>query len=259
MSIEQLDIDTNAIITAKLERLSLRQEKTPSAAVIALADMQSLPHPILNVVTNGESVTVIGQITYTEVYDPVGVALRYRRAGAQAAAFLTDQQVYYQGLEDMLLVARGVELPVVCQDFILNEYHVAEARAAGAAALTLYASILDAADLRRTVSITQRWRMSAIVQIENATQLAQVRSLSPHVVSVGKPLSFDIDADLATLANLRSQIPHNTQVMLLNRLPTLEHVAAALRLRVDAIVVDEMLLSTPEKKLQLFEMLGHKR
>jgi indole-3-glycerol phosphate synthase len=148
MSVQQLDIESTPIVAAKQERLRERQIKTPTAAVLALAEMQTLPRPILNIVTAGESVTVIGQITYAEVYDPVGTALRYARAGVDAVTFFTDQQIYVNGLEDLLLVSRGVSRPVICQDFILNEYHVMEARAAGAAGLVLYASILDVASFR---------------------------------------------------------------------------------------------------------------
>jgi hypothetical protein len=137
MSVQQLDIESTPIVAAKQERLRERQIKTPTAAVLALAEMQTLPRPILNIVTAGESVTVIGQITYAEVYDPVGTALRYARAGVDAVTFFTDQQIYVNGLEDLLLVSRGVSRPVICQDFILNEYHVMEARAAGAAGLVL--------------------------------------------------------------------------------------------------------------------------
>lgn len=242
MSVEQLDIETNTIVASKQERLRERQIKTPVAAVIALAEMQILPRPILNIVTGGETVTIIGQITYAEVYDPVGAALRYARAGVDAVSFFTDKQIYTNGLEDLLLVSRGVNRPVICQDFVLNEYHVAEARAAGAAAAILYASILEPDMLRRAVSIAQRWRMSAILQIENETQIEFAHSLSPHVIAIGKPLGGDVEESLMMLERLQPDLPYNTRVMLLDCLHTTDQIKSAVKLGVDAVLVDESLL-----------------
>jgi indole-3-glycerol phosphate synthase len=255
MAVRQFDIDTDAIVAAKRERLRERQIKTPSAAVIALAEMQQRPRPVLNIVTGGQAITLIGQINYGEIYDPVGTALRYARVGVDAVAFFTDQQVYQHGLEDMLLVSRAIKYPIISQDFILDGYHVAEARAAGASALTLYASILDSVTLRRTVSLTQRWRMTAIVQVENREQLEYARDLSPHVVAVGQLHERDASRSLQLLADLRPQIPYNFHCMLLHSLSTMDQVSQALDLGVDAIMVDAQILDHPAERQRLLERL----
>ena len=256
MTIEKFNIDTADIIAAKHEHLRERQAKTPSAAVIALADMQKFPIPVLNVVTGGDGITVIGRVTFQKIYDPVGTGLRYIRAGATAISFFTDEQIYRKGLDDLLLVSRGIKRPVIYQDYILDEYHVAEARAAGAAALTLYASILSPSMLRLTVSLTLRWRMTAIVQVQNSEQLAIARDVSPHVISVGDPNIPDPQHSLALLADLRASIPYNTRVMLQTPLSSLEEVAQAKDLAVDAILVDERLLMHRTQAKALAELVG---
>lgn len=255
MTLSHVHLETEDIITKKRQQLQLRQGKTPTAAVIALAEMQRRPFPVLNYVTGGEMVTLIGQVAYAETYDPVGTSLRFVRAGVDAIAFFTDRQVYGKGLDDLLLVSRGVKRPVVSLDYALNEYHVTEFRAAGAAALTLYASVLDNVALRKAVSVTQRWRMAAIVQIANREQLAFAESLSPHVISVGDPQHPDADHDLALLGELRPFIPRFTQVMPLHSLNTLSQVQQALEIGVDAILVSDMLISTPKDTAQLMALV----
>lgn len=236
-------LDTERILKAKQERLKQRQAKTPPAAVLRLAEMQVSPLPLLNVVTDPGQVWILGQVTYQDIYDPVGAALRLNRLGVDGVAFYSDNHVYSNGLEDLLLVCRGVRLPVLYQNYLLDEYHVAEARAAGAAAITLYASVLPAPMLRRTVSIAQRWRMTTVVQVENSEQLEYVQTLSPHVICVGDPHFFDTAHDLALLREVRRAIPAFTHVMLLGCLRQPEHVHAALDLGVDALVLDESLLN----------------
>jgi indole-3-glycerol phosphate synthase len=142
MTTDNLPTNLEAILAAKRQFLMERRAKTPIAAVSALADMQRRPQPILNTVTNGSQVTLIGQITHSDTYDPVAATLRYIREGVDAVSLFTDQIVYRRGLDDLLLVSRGVNIPVISQDYILDEYHVVEARAAGASALVL-SQVLD--------------------------------------------------------------------------------------------------------------------
>lgn len=243
MTVERFTVDTTTIIATKREKLRERQTKTPTAAVIALADMQMRPRPVLNIVTGGESIAVIGAIAYSEIYDPVGMALRYTRLGVDAVAFFTDSSLYENGFEDLLLVSRAIKSPVISQDYILDGYHVAEARASGASALTLYASVLDQTTLRRVVSLTQRWRMTALVQVENETQIDFVRTLSPHMIAVGSISDHSFDTNLALFERLRPTIPYNMKCMLHCTLSTLDQVAAILKFGVDAILVDEQILA----------------
>lgn len=237
-------LDTDSILKAKYQRLRQRQAKTPPMAVLRLAEMQTPPLPLFNVVTDPRQVWILGQVTYNDVYDPVAATLRYKRAGVDGIAFYTDDRVYDNGLEDLLLVCRGGKLPVFYQNYILDDYHVAEARAAGASAIILYSAVLDAHMLRRTVSVTQRWRMASVVQVENIHQLDDVQTLSPHVICVGDSRRFDTDYDLALLGEVREQIPRFTHVMLLGCLREMQHVHAALDLGVDALILDETLLGS---------------
>lgn len=255
MNLESLSIVTEDILATKRQQLHARQAKTPNAAVIALAEMQHRPFPVLNYVTGGSMVTLIGQVAYNETYDPVGASLRFSRAGVDAIAFFTDAQIYNSGLDDLLLVSRGVKRPVLVQDFVLNEYHVTEFRAAGAAALTLYASVLDPIALRRTVSVTQRWRMSAVVQVANREQLELAKTLSPHVISVGDPFQPNVENDLTLLSELRPLVPRYSQVMPLHSLQTFEQIETALEIGIDALVITDTLISTREKTAHLLSLV----
>jgi indole-3-glycerol phosphate synthase len=158
-------------------------------------------------------------------------------------------------MEDLSILSRAVSAPIVYQDYILNEYHVTEARAAGASALVLYASLMDAKELRQVVSITQRWRMTSIVEVNNEDEMATASALSPHVIGVGMRTVFERERDLEKLSRLRQQTPYNTRFMLLGCLETLDDVAAVAAVGVHAVIVDETLL-TPQHFGTLLEIIG---
>ncbi len=238
MQTTQLD----ELVAQKRAQLVQRQARTPMAAIIALAEMQDRPLPILNMVTERHEVCILGSIQRTEIYDPVGAALKFQRAGADGLTLYTDDDVLADGLEDLLLVTRAVGIPVISYDYILDGYHVAEARAAGASALTTYASLLDDVAVRRIVSLIQRWRMTAILQIDHEDHIRHLRTVSPHVTAVGNPYDRDGAQDLKLLRKLRPSIPYNIHCMPLHPLTTLPQVMEALELGVDAFTCAPALL-----------------
>jgi indole-3-glycerol phosphate synthase len=257
MATKDLELDAKTIAAAKRQRLALRRERVPDAAVTALAEMQQRPWPVLNIVTDGHCVTLIGQIRHTEIYDPVASALAYVRAGVDAVALFTDHRIYSQGMDDLLLVARGAaQSPVIAQDYVLDEYHVAEVRAAGAAALMVYSSVLSPAAVRQVASSAQRWRMTTIIQVSSADEMAHASAVSPHVIGIGLDQDFHFERDFALLEQLRPQAPRYSRVMPLGCLRSLADVEAVLALGVDAIIVDHNLLRQRALLHELLVMLG---
>ncbi len=258
MANDRYDLDT--ILAVKRQLLAERRAKTPIQAVIALADMQRRPQPILNTVTNGTQIALIGQITRSDTYDPVAATLNYIREGVDAVSLFTDQSVYGRGLDDLLLVSRGVNIPVITQDYILDEYHVVESRAAGASALILSSTVLDEAGLRNTVTTTQRWRMTAIVQVSNEHELEYAQTLSPHVLGIGT-IGDEVDCSrtVQLFQRLRPHIPYNMRVMVLGCMNKLDDIQTVVDLGVDAIMVSDALLSDPYQSVQLRELLSWER
>jgi indole-3-glycerol phosphate synthase len=253
MTTKKLTAQLSTIIAAKRHYVAQRKAKTPIEAVRALASMQKRPSPILSTVAGDDDpVVVIGQIKHNVmqnghiIYDPVGTALRFVHRDADAVALFTDQIIYENGLDDLMFVASAIDKAVICQDYVLDEYEIIEARAAGASALLLSAAILDNLTLRRMISATQRNLMTAIVQVHNADELRHAISLSPHVIclSSDNPFTPEIELDLEMTLRLRDMIPNHIKVMIGENLKSIQDVAKVSSLEVDAIMVSEQLIDT---------------
>lgn len=256
MATDKLEINANTIIAAKRRRVALRQDQVPINAIIALANMQKGSQSILTEVSMADDpVKVIGQIRHEDIYDPVAAALRYIRHGTDAIALFTDKKVYSKGMDDLTFISRGINIPIICQDYIINSYHVAEARAAGASAVVIYSDLLEYNQLRDVVSNTMRWRMTAIVQVNSEQQLADAALLSPHVIAVGSGQTFNKDTDLDTLRRLRPYIPYNTRVMPMGCLNNINTIKAVIDIGVDAITVDERLLNHKLNRQRLHNLI----
>lgn len=258
MTTGSLRVNRDIILATKRHHIEQRRRATPLEAALALAQMRQRPRPILNTMQDDGRVTLIGQITRTEIYDPVSTALSYVQEGVDAVTFFTDHSIYAGDLDDMLLVARGLkDTPVIYQNYVVDEYSVISARAADASALVLYSSLLDTNGLRRVVGATQRWKMAAILQIEDESGLEAVRLLSPHAVAYGDDLSGSFERSLSQLIAIREALPAHTRVMFMHSLQTLDEVEAALTARVHAVIVGEALLKSERKIARVRELVQH--
>ena len=131
MTTKKLTPRLDTIIAAKRYYLNQRKTKTPLDAVRALASMQKRAYPILSTVEDkDEPAVIIGQIKHNlgfngnVAYDPVGTALNHIRRGVDAVALFTDQIIYEDGLDDLIIVSNAVDAPVISQDYVLDEYEI---------------------------------------------------------------------------------------------------------------------------------------
>ena len=67
-----------------------------------------------------------------EIPAPAELASTYAAAGASAISVLTEQRRFGGSLDDLRAVRATVDVPVLRKDFIVTEYQLLEARAAGA-------------------------------------------------------------------------------------------------------------------------------
>ena len=257
MATGSLQVNRDIIVATRKQYLLERKHITPMDALMALAAMQSRPPYVLNMMTDRDKVTVIGQIRLKETYDPVLSALRYVRAGADAVSYFTDHTIYNQDLDDMLMISRGIrKYPVIFHNYVLDEYSVIAARSSGAAALVGYASILPVQKLRSVISMTQRYKMTAILQINSVAHLEYIYELSPHVISIGDPESENVENAIQMVAEFKPHIPFYCRTMLSNTLYTVEEVEMAVQAGVDAVIVSDEVYATPRKIEQMRKLVN---
>lgn len=257
MGTSSLHVNRDIILATKKQRMKERQKQTPMEAMLALAQMQRRPRPLLSYSGDGDEMTIIAQITRTEVYDPVTTALHCVEEGANAIAFFTDHSIYDNDLDDMLMVARALQdMPVLYQNYATTPYDVMAARAADASAMVSYSSLMDTQTMRSVTSMAQRWKMSTIVQVNTAEDLEFALTLSPHALAFGDHLSGRIDQTVEALRGVRRHLPTYCRVMLMHTLYSYKDVALALTADVDAVIVSPNLLRTERSARKLREMVN---
>ncbi len=253
----------NQLLAKKQALLKQRMAHTSIDGLRAMASMQSRPIPFLTTV--GAPTAIVGQVRYqlprtgdlSTRYDPVMIAKTYVEGGADAIAMFTDAVPEYDGTVDMTLVNEAMRfqnVPVINQDYMIHEYNLVAARAAGASVVVLTSGLLPSEKLRLLTSVVHRNRMTAIVDVFDATQLKHALAWSPQVIGLSgtDPTGYSVDLD--HVAQLRPLIPVHQSVMITQALHQIDELRRVAEIGVDAVTVSDRLL-LGYSKAQLLQAL----
>lgn len=89
----------------------------------------------------------------------------YLKSGAVSISVLTEESRFEGSLEHLSRVARSVDVPVMCKDFLVDPIQVLEARASGGSGVLLIARMLSATELGRMTDLALSLGMFVLVEV----------------------------------------------------------------------------------------------
>lgn len=129
------------------------------------------------------------------------LSIGYMQAGASALSVLTEPN-YFGGSLDDLTKARHFNLcPLLRKDFIVDEYQILEAKAAGADAILLIAAALSAAEITSLAAVAHGLGLEVLAEVHEADELERV--LIPTIRCIGvnnrdlRDLTVSVDRSFA--------------------------------------------------------------
>lgn len=177
-------------------------------------------------------------------YDPVWLAKIYASGGASAISILTDARHFQGSLEHLRDVREAVDLPLLRKDFTFDPYHIYEARAAGADAILLIASVLAVSQMKDLMALTHELGMNALVEVHSEAELEKVLTINPRIIGVNNRNLQTFEVDFENTARVRAMIPENIVTVGESGLKTDDDVVTMRKIGVDAILVGETLVKS---------------
>lgn len=131
-------------------------------------------------------------------YEPVSIATGYERAGAAAISVLTEPGFFDGSLDHLAAVREAVGIPLLRKDFIIDEYQLLEARAAGADAILLIVAALDDRTLVSLSKAAHALGLAALVEVHDAGEGHRAVAAGASIIGVNnrnlRTLQVDLDA-----------------------------------------------------------------
>jgi len=255
--LDEIVISKQAEVTAARRRLPL-QDLLPQATAAAPArDFYGAlrsPGPI-RLIAEIKKASPSAQTIRTN-FDPVAIAQTYEQHGASCISVLTDSP-YFQGrLEYLTEVRTQVTVPVLRKDFLIDEYQVFEARAAGADAILLIAEILDDTSLRRLLEQARALGMAALVEFHDESNISRALDSGADLIGINNRNLRNFTTDVEHTLRLRDRIPTDVLVVSESGIQTRSDVERLEAAGVSAIIVGESLMRSANLGLAVEQLLG---
>lgn len=184
----------------------------------------------------------------------LNIAKEYEAAGASAISCLTEP-FYFQGSDRYLQeIAGNVNIPVLRKDFTVDEYMIYQAKAFGASAVLLICAILDNVQLKAFGELAQDLGLDALVEAHDEWEVDRALNLEAKIVGVNNRNLHDFTVDMENSVRLRKMAPENTVFVSESGIKTSKDIRILYQNKVDAVLIGETLMRSPDKKAALEEL-----
>jgi len=199
-----------------------------------------------------------------ENFDPAEIARIYESCGADAISVLTDEK-YFQGkLEYIAQVKEAVPLPVLRKDFIIDEYQVYQARAAGADAILLIAEALKPAMLMDLLILASKLTLTALIEVHGTDTLLAVRSMKGFplegysIIGINNRDLTTMTVDINTTGRLAELVEEKSQLVAESGIKTRADVEKLISVGVGAVLIGQTLCESENIREKFEELFGAK-
>ena len=147
--------------------------------------------------------------TIVENPDVESIALEYKNGGAAAISIVTEPE-FFRGSTSWIARAKAATgLPVIMKDFIIEPSQLFHGISAGADAILLLASLLDAKQIREFISLLETHGCDALVEVHDERELDRALEGGARLIGVNNRDLRDCHVDLGISERLGALMPED--------------------------------------------------
>jgi indole-3-glycerol phosphate synthase len=252
------------IVMTKWQEIATAKAALPEYEVRERAAAAPLPRDFFSPLAASGPIKLIAEVKKASPskgiiradFNPVEIAKIYEAHGASCLSVLTDES-YFQGHLDYLRDVRAaVGIPCLRKDFILDEYQLHQARAAGADAVLLIAECLDDCNLRKLHNAAVALGLTSLVEIYEPENLQRAFDAGATLIGVNNRNLHTFEVDLEHTLRLRDRVPDQCVLVAESGIQTRADVERLQSGGVDAILVGESLMAQTDIGAAVDTILG---
>ncbi len=141
--------------------------------------------------------------------DAEKVTLGYIQAGASALSVLTDETFFGAKKTDFENARNVNDCPILRKDFILDEYQIMEAKAMGADAILLIASILSPKKIKQLTAFAQQFGLEVLLETHTEFEILSNIDTKANLVGINNRNLDTFEVDFENSIRLAELLPKN--------------------------------------------------
>ena len=253
------------IVAAKRGELADAKQSAPQADLERAAAQRPRPLNLSGALLGG-GVRLIAEVKKASPsrgllspdFDPERLAATYVANGAAAVSCLTDPRFQGELAHLAAIKESGASgrAPVLRKDFIFDPYQVYEARAAGADGILLIVAILEPPLLQELLAAAQSLWMQCLVEVHDESEMETALSAGAEIIGINNRDLHTFATDLAVTGRLAPLVPRGRVIVSESGIFTRDDLRMLQRLRVNAALVGEALVTAPDTAAKVRELAG---
>ena len=189
-------------------------------------------------------------------FEPVAIASRYEAGGATALSVVTEERFFNGSLRYLSDIAAAVSRPLLRKDFVLEPYHLVEARGFGADAVLLIAAVLDAGELETLHAEARSLSLDVLVEVHSEREMETALGLGASMIGINNRNLHTFDVDLGVAEALLPRIPAGVLAVCESGIKDVGHVERLEASGARVFLVGETLMRSTDPGAKLAELLG---
>ena len=228
--------------------------------------LQDQPEPLdFAAVLSGSRVKIIAEVkraspsrgVLRENLDVEWLANLYVENGAAAISVLTNSGHFHGSLDDMEAVgaiAHRNDIPILRKEFIYDPYQVVEARAHGADAILLIATMLRPEKLMSLKLQAEELGMQCLVEVHDEDELAVAVEAESKIIGINNRDLRTFHTTLETTFELADRVPPDCILVSESGMRTLEDIDRVREAGASAVLIGDALVTAPDPGAKLREL-----
>ena len=190
-----------------------------------------------------------------EPLDCATLARELESAGAAALSVLTEPHYFHGSLENLRIARANCSLPLLRKEFIVDEYQLLQARAAGASAVLLIAALLDDSQLNDLTASAHGLGLEVLLEAHTEGELDRALATQADAIGVNARDLHTFQTSLEVVKALIRRIPQNRTPVAESALKTYEDLVELQAAGAIGFLMGETLMRAEHPGQQLQELL----
>ena len=253
------------IVEAKRKELEHQKVNFSLADITDKASQQSSPLNFSGALL-GSSIRVIAEIKkrspakgdLASNIDVSNLASIYCGNGAAAISVLTNSDHFGGSIDDLRIVA-GIahqeRIPVLRKEFIFDPYQIVEARANGADAILLIASMLTLKEMQNLKEVADGLWMQAIFEVHDEEELKKVLECNAEIIGINNRNLHTFITDIAVTERLAPLIPEGKIIVSESGISGAEDLPRIAAAGAHCVLIGEKLVTAADPGLMLRQLV----
>jgi indole-3-glycerol phosphate synthase len=250
------------ILDSTRRELELRKRERPLSAL----DQRPNPGPaqsLLGAIERGRMAVIAefkrrspsaGQLR--EAPELATMLAAYQRGGASAISVLTEGPHFDGSVEDLRAARAICDLPLLRKDFIIDDYQLHEALAAGADAVLLIVAALSEDRLAALHASAGELGLEALVEVHDRAELELALAAGARLIGINNRDLRDFSVDVERTARLMKHIPAGVAVVSESGIHSARQLERLHGEGVAAVLVGESLMRAQDPAVALRALLA---